>query len=88
MRLAYTAVILFGATHWLKSIGVLLAVYGLMARAVYARARWTARRFLRKQLLSRLHPLLAERLEALPALEVGVAASQKPYRTPLRFANP
>jgi integrating conjugative element protein (TIGR03761 family) len=31
---------------------------------------------------------LAERLEALPALEVRVAASRKPYRTPLRFANP
>jgi integrating conjugative element protein (TIGR03761 family) len=31
---------------------------------------------------------LAERLEALPALEVRVAASQQPYRTPLRFANP
>ncbi len=31
---------------------------------------------------------LAERLAASPALEVTVAASQKPYRTPLRFANP
>jgi len=31
---------------------------------------------------------LAERLEALPALEVTLAESQKPSRTPLRFANP
>ncbi len=31
---------------------------------------------------------LAERLAASPALEVTVAASQKPYQTPLRFANP
>jgi integrating conjugative element protein (TIGR03761 family) len=31
---------------------------------------------------------MAERLEALPALEVTLAESQKPYRTPLRFANP
>lgn len=31
---------------------------------------------------------LAERLASLPALEVTVATSRKPYRTPLRFANP
>ena len=31
---------------------------------------------------------IAEWLEALPALEVTLAESQKPYRTPLRFANP
>ncbi len=31
---------------------------------------------------------LAERLASLPALEVMVAESKKPYRTPLRFANP
>jgi integrating conjugative element protein (TIGR03761 family) len=31
---------------------------------------------------------LADRLASVPALEVRVAASQKPYRTPLRFANP
>jgi integrating conjugative element protein (TIGR03761 family) len=31
---------------------------------------------------------LAHRLASVPALEVTVAASRKPYRTPLRFANP
>jgi len=31
---------------------------------------------------------MAERLAALPALEVTLAESQKPSRTPLRFANP
>ncbi len=31
---------------------------------------------------------LAERMASLPALEVTVATSRKPYRTPLRFANP
>jgi integrating conjugative element protein (TIGR03761 family) len=34
------------------------------------------------------HAALAERLKALPALEVTVATSRKVYRTPLRFANP
>jgi integrating conjugative element protein (TIGR03761 family) len=41
-----------------------------------------------EQLMQAEQETLAERLEALPALEVAVAASQKPYRTPLRFANP
>ncbi|MEA3275562.1 MAG: TIGR03761 family integrating conjugative element protein [Pseudomonadota bacterium] len=31
---------------------------------------------------------LSDRLASLPALEVTVATSRKPFRTPLRFANP
>ena len=41
-----------------------------------------------EQLIQAEQAALAERLEALPALEVRVATSWKPYRTPLRFANP
>ena len=41
-----------------------------------------------EQLIQAEQVTLAERLAALPALEVTVATSQKPYRTPLRFANP
>jgi hypothetical protein len=64
MQIAYTAVVLLGATHWLKSIGVVVAVYALMALAVYARARWTARRFIRRTLLPSMGVFLEESLES------------------------
>jgi integrating conjugative element protein (TIGR03761 family) len=41
-----------------------------------------------EQLIQAGQVTLADRLASVPALEVTVAASQKPYRTPLRFANP
>jgi hypothetical protein len=41
-----------------------------------------------EQLIQGEQAKLDERLQALPALEVTVATSQRAYRTPLRFANP
>ena len=41
-----------------------------------------------EQLIQAGQVTLVERLASLPALEVTVATSRKPYRTPLRFANP
>jgi integrating conjugative element protein (TIGR03761 family) len=41
-----------------------------------------------EELIQAAQATLAEQLASLPALEVAVATSRKPYRTALRFANP
>jgi hypothetical protein len=63
LKIAYTTVVMLSASHWLKSLGVLAAVYGLVAMAVYARARRAARRQMQRLTRSELPPMLRDGFE-------------------------